>query len=157
MTDPDRWDEPGSGPVTARRRRRRWAAAVLVLPMLVLTGVLAVAWAAGTGGTCSGPVPGCASLRNAGDIPVTVSPTSTTSDGESSSATVVPPGEREVLRGTANDVRVETGQCLIVDGGPLWNARTIIDRTDAANGVWHPVDEWGARVQMHNGACPDGP
>ncbi|WP_186806243.1 hypothetical protein [Microbacterium aerolatum] len=53
------------------------------------------------------------------------------------------------------DVVVAAGQCLIVEGGPSWDARTVIDRTAAATGVLHPIDDWGARVQLHDDACPD--
>jgi len=125
--------------------------AVFALPLLAVTGILVVAWTAGVGGTCGGPVPGCGSLRNAGDVPVTVRAVIDQSDSE----TLVEGGKQVLLGGWRNEVRVDYGQCLVVEGGPFWDARTVIDRTADATGVWHPVDDWGAQVQLHNGPCPE--
>ncbi|WP_193597858.1 MULTISPECIES: hypothetical protein [Micrococcales] len=68
---------------------------------------------------------------------------------------VVAAGQRVLLGGSSNELHVDAGQCLIVEGGPSWDARTVIDRTAAATGVLHPIDDWGARVQLHDDACPD--
>jgi hypothetical protein len=124
---------------------------VFALPLLAVAGILVVAWTAGVGDTCGGPVPGCGSLRNAGDIPVTVRAVIDQSDTE----TLVEGGERVLLGDWRNGVRVDHEQCLVVEGGPFWDALTVIDRTTEATGVWHPVDDWGARVQLHDGACPE--
>jgi hypothetical protein len=137
--------------------RPSWA--VLALPLLVVTGILVVAWISGSENTCGGPVPGCASLRNAGDIPVTVrtatgqSDTGKEEDKERVEEVSVAGGERVLLSGWG-DVRVSPEQCLVVEAGPLWDVLTVIDRTTDATGIWHPVDDWGARVQLHDGECP---
>jgi hypothetical protein len=138
-------------PQRVRRGRRGSTLAVFVLPLLAVTGVLTVAWTTGLGDPCGGPVPGCGSLRNAGDTPVTVRAVTDPSDTEM----VVAAGERVLLGGTVNEVRVEAGHCLIVEGGPFWDARTVIDQTVSASGSWHPIDDWGARVYAVPGDCPD--
>lgn len=137
---------------TPRRRRGRLPAAVLVLPLVAVAGILSVAWTAGLGEQCGGPLPGCGILRNTGDTPVTVRAFVDDAVTES----VVGSGDRLMLRGVGNEVRVDAGQCLILEGGPFWNARTVIDRTQTPTGHWYPVDDWGARVQLHADSCPDG-
>ncbi len=138
-------------PQTVRRGLRVSPAAAFALPLLAVAGILVVAWTAGIEDTCGGPVPGCSSLRNAGDIPVTVRAVIDQPDTE----TLVEGGERVLLGDWRNGVRVDHGQCLVVEGGPFWDALTVIDRTTEATGVWHSVDDWGARVQLHAGACPE--
>lgn len=151
MSDVDPSVAPDSDLETVRRGLRVSSVAVFALPLLALAGSLVVAWNAGVEDTCGGPVPGCSSLRNAGDIPVTVRAVIDQSDTE----TLVEGGERVLLGDWRNGVRVDHEQCLVVEGGPFWDALTVIDRTTEATGVWHPVDDWGARVQLHDGACPE--
>ncbi|TFC90049.1 hypothetical protein [Cryobacterium sp. TMT4-31] len=105
MSDLDPSVDLDSQPQTVRRGRRGVTPAVLALPLLAVAGILVVAWTVGVDDTCGGPVPGCGSLRNSGDIPVTV--------------------------------------------------RAVIDCTTEATGVWHPVDDKGARVQLHDRPCPE--
>ncbi|POH71256.1 hypothetical protein C3B59_01220 [Cryobacterium zongtaii] len=140
-----------SQPQTVRRGRRGVTPAVLALPLLAVAGILGVAWTFGVEDACGGPVPGCGSLRNAGDIPVTVRAVIDQPDTE----TLVGGGARALLGGWSNGVRVDRGQCLTVEGGPFWDTLTVIDRTTEATGVWHPVDDWGARVQLHDRPCPE--
>lgn len=147
--DPSAALAPDSQPV--RRGRRGSTVAVVVLPLLAVTGILAVAWTVGVGDRCGGPLPGCGSLRNAGDNPVTVREVT----DQSVTDVVVAAGQRVLLGGSSNELHVDAEQCLIVEGGPSWDARTVIDRTAAATGVLHPIDDWGARVQLHDDACPD--
>ncbi|MDJ0348955.1 hypothetical protein [Cryobacterium sp. PH29-G1] len=142
---------PASDPQTVRRDLRVSSATVFAVPLLALAGILVVAWTAGVEDTCGGPVPGCSSLRNAGDIPVTVRAVIDKSDTE----TLVEGGERVLLGDWRNGVRVDHEQCLVVEGGPFWDALTVIDRTTETTGVWHPVDDWGARLHLHDGACPE--
>lgn len=151
MSDLDPSVALASDPQTARRVRRVSTAVVFALPLLAVAGILVVAWTAGVGDTCGGPVPGCGSLRNAGDIPLTVRAVIDQSDTK----TLVEGGERVLLGDWRNGVWVDHEQCLVVEGGPFWDALTVIDRTTEATGVWHPVDDWGARVQLHDGACPE--
>ena len=127
--------------------------AVFVLPLVALSAILLVAWNAGVGGTCGGPVPGCGSVHNAGDIPVTVRAVIDQPETE----TLVEAGTQTLLGDWRSGVRVNDGQCLFVEGGPFWDALTVIDRTTDSTGVWHPIDDWGAQVQLHNGPCPDPP
>ncbi|KGJ74472.1 hypothetical protein GY21_10570 [Cryobacterium roopkundense] len=124
---------------------------MFALPLLALVGILVVAWTAGVEDTCGGPVPGCSSLRNAGDIPVMVRAVIDQYDTE----TLVEGGERVLLGDWRNGVRVDHGQCLVIEGGPFWDALTVIDRTTEATGVWHPFDDWGAWLWLHGGACPE--
>ena len=63
--------------------------------------------------------------------------------------------ERVLLGYWRNGKGIDRGQCLVVEGGPFWDALTVIDRTTEATRVWHPVDNWGARVQLHDGACSE--
>jgi len=142
-----------SDPQTARNSRRGSALAVFVLPLVALSAILLVAWNAGVGGTCGGPVPGCGSVRNAGGIPVTVRAVIDQSETE----TLVEGGKQVLLGGWRSGVRVDYGQCLVVEGGPFWNVLTVIDRSTDWTGVWQPIDDWGAQVQLHNGPCPDPP
>lgn len=143
-------------PQRVRRGRRGLTWATFLLSGLAVAGVLGVAWVTGFGDPCGGPLPGCGNLRNAGDLPVTVQAITSTPAGDQVSTAVVVSDERGVLRGATNEVRVEAGHCLIVEGGPFWDARSVIDRTTESTGVWHPVDEWGAWVTLHDGPCPDG-
>lgn len=134
----------------AKRSRRGLTPAVLALPLIALTGVLIVAWASGLGDACGGPLPGCGNLRNAGEAPVTVREVV----GQSRTEVDVATGERVMLGGSSNEVRVDPGQCLVVEGGPFWDSRTVIDRTAAtAEVVWHSVDDWGAWVYLREGEC----
>ena len=150
MSDRDPSVAPAD-PQTVRRGLRVSPAAAFALPLLAVAGILVVAWTAGVGDTWGGPVPGCSSLRNAGDNPVPVRAVIDQSDTE----TLVEVGERVLLGDWRNGVRVDHGQCLVVEGGPFWDALTVIDRTTEATGVWHPIDDWGARLQLHAGACPE--
>ena len=143
-------DEPTS-------RRRLWA--VFGLPILVVTGVLAIGWFSGLGNTCGGPVPGCGALRNAGSIPVTVRGVAEQSGAvaeRSGTEVEVAGGERVLVDARSSQVRVDPGQCLVVDSGPLWNISTVIDRSTESARVWHPIDDWGARVRLHDGECQGG-
>jgi len=151
MSDLDPSVAPASDPQTVRRGLQVSSAPVFALPLLALAGILVVAWTVGVEDTCGGPVPGCSSLRNAGDIPVTVRAIIDQSDTE----TLIERGERVLLGDWRNGVRVDHGQCLVVEGGPFWDALTVIDRTTELTGVWHPLDDWGARVQLHDWACPE--
>ena len=151
MSDLDTSVARASDPQTARRGLPISSAAVFALPLLALAGFVVVARTAGVEGTCGGPVPGCSSLRNAGDIPVTVRAVIDQSDTQ----TLIAGGERVLLGDWRNGVRVDHEQCLVVEGGPFWDALTVIDRTTEATGVWHPVDDWGARLELHDGACPE--
>lgn len=117
------------------------------VPALTVAGVLTVAWFISDAEGCGGPVPGCGTLQNVGEVPVTVRAESETG------ATPVESGDRVPLRGAHPAVWVDAGQCLTADGGPFWDARAVIDRTEEATGVWHPIDDWGARVQLRDDGC----
>ena len=153
MSDLDPSVTLASSAQAAGRGRRGSTLAVFVLLPVALSGILVVAWNAGVGGTCGGPVPGCGSVRNAGGIPVTVRAVIDQSETE----TLVEGGKQVLLGGWRSGVRVDYGQCLVVEGGPFWNALTVIDRATETTGVWHPIDDWGAQLQLHNGPCPDPP
>lgn len=112
-------------PQRVRRGRRGSKLVAFGLPLLAVTGVLTVAWTTGLGDSCGGPVPECGSLRNAGDTPVTVREVA--ADPGSDTESVVAAGERVLLGGVVNELRVDARQCLLVEGGPFWDARTVID------------------------------
>lgn len=124
--------------------------AMFALPFLAVAGILGVTLLTAGPEPCGGPVPGCASLRNSGELPVTVQ---LTVEGRETSTLTVGPDERIVLSG-AIAVWVGAGQCLTVAGGPLWDTRAVTDRRDDATGSWHPIDDWGARVSLYDGRCP---
>ena len=147
---------PAPVPQRERRGRRGFAWGTLLLPAIAVAGVLGVSWVSGVGDTCGGAVPGCGNVRNAGDVPVTVRALTPTAGAEEVTTTVVSPEERALLRGVVNEVRAEAGQCLLAEGGPFWNARTVIDRTADTTGAWHLVDDWGARLILRDGICPEG-
>ena len=138
-------------PQLVRRGRRGSTVAMLVLPLLAVTGILSVAWTVGVGDRCGGPLPGCGSLRNAGDNPVTVREVT----DQTVTHVIVPAGQRVLLGGSSNELHVEAGQCLLVEGGPFWDARTVIVQSAETTGMSHPIDDWGARVQLHHDACPE--
>jgi hypothetical protein len=54
--------------------------------------------------------------------------------------------KRVLLGDWSNGKGIDRGQCLVVEGGPLWDALTVIDRTTEATRVRHPVHNRGARV-----------
>lgn len=142
--------DPRSG-----RRRTPTGLAVIVLPLLALAGVLVFALLAPGPHTCGGAVPGCASLRNAGELPVTVETLVGQVDGEDErQENVVAAGARVLLTGESNAVRVDAGQCLRVGGGPFWTTVSFTDRVGQDAGQWQVIDDWGARVQLESGRCP---
>ena len=151
MPDRNRSANRAPDPGTARGHPGR-TFALFGLPLVALTGALAVALVLPGSNTCGGPITGCGNLRNAGEIRVEIQPAGGTAD---EGTVTVQPGERVLLVGTASDVRVDAGQCLIVEGGPFWDARTDIDRVAEATGLWHEVDDWGARVRLRDGPCLD--
>lgn len=136
----------------ARRRRGVGLGIPILISTVVGAAVLSVAWVSGWGDDCGGVLPGCGNLRNAGERAVSVQATGASAVEEPDS-TLIAPGQRGVLVGVTNHVRVDAGECLIVDGGPFWQARTVIDRTAQDTGVWHRIDDWGARVTLHEGDC----
>lgn len=149
MADRDRSaflaDDTGS----ARGHRGR-TFALLGLPLLAVAGVLAVSLVIPGADTCGAPIPGCGNLRNAGQIPVDIQAAGGTADV---GTVTVQPGQRVLLFGPATEVRVDAGQCLTVEGGLFWNARTDIDRVAEPTGLWHTIDDWGARVHLRDGPC----
>jgi len=147
---------PSSAPQPQSGSRRRYAGvAVTVLPLLAVTGALAIAFFAPGSGTCDGAVPGCAVLSNVGETPVAVEALSVDADGEQvRSEYVAAAGARALLFGETSAVQVDAGQCLRVDGGPLWSTVSITDRVGEDTGLWYEIDGWGARVQLANGSCP---
>ncbi|MFE7843567.1 hypothetical protein ACFUTX_00075 [Microbacterium sp. NPDC057407] len=155
MPDLDPSAAPTPVPPRVRRGRRGLPWYLFVLPAIAVAGVLGVAWISGVTDACGGPVPGCGSIRNTGEHPVTVRAL-TPADGNQAMTYQVPPDDRALLLGAVNEVWVDAGQCLLADGGPFWNVPTIIDRTGDETGAWHPVDDWGARVHLHDGPCPEG-
>jgi len=137
------------------RRRPPIGLAVIVLPLLALAGVLVFALLAPGPRTCGGAVPGCAALRNAGELPVTVETLVGEVDGvDERQENVVAAGARVLLTGESNAVRVDAGQCLRVGGGPFWTAASVTDRVGQDAGQWQVIDDWGARVQLESGRCP---
>lgn len=142
-------------PHRVRRGRRGLTWATFLLPAFAVAGVLGVAWAAGVGDSCGGPLPGCGNVRNAGNLPATVQSTNLTASDGGYLTSVVAPGERAVLWGAQNEVWVEAEQCLIADGGPFWDARTITDRSAEPAGRWYRVDDWGARLHLFDGVCAE--
>lgn len=129
------------------------------LPLVALIGVLVVLLVSPGPQSCGGSVPGCGSLRNAGDLPVLIRSApplpvrAETGVADEQATHTVSPGERALLVGETTDVWVEAGQCLSVEGGPLWSALAQIDRVSESTGAWHPIDDWGARVQLSEGRC----
>lgn len=123
---------------------------VFIVPLLLLTGVLLVSQFTPNADPCAGGVPGCGSVRNAGDTAVTLQAT----DGGDVRTIEVPAGERVVMSSDTSAIRVEPDQCLMVEGGPFWSAVSYTDRTGQDTGVWHPIDDWGARVHLATGSCP---
>ena len=110
-------------------------------------------------GDCGGPVPGCGNILNSGDIPIVIERTTTAPDGNAQALPrtfTVAPGERAILLGATNAVRVDADQCLTIEGGPFWTAVTHIEQATDAPGVWMPIDEWGARVHLTGGPCEEG-
>lgn len=149
MADRDRSAVRARDPGTARGHRGR-TFALFGLPLLAVVGVLAVSLVIPGSNTCGGPVPGCGNLRNAGPVPMDIQAAGGTADV---GTVTVQPRERVLLFGTVSEVRVDAGQCLIVEGGPFWNARTDIDRVAEPTGLWHAIDDWGARVHLRDGPC----
>ncbi len=149
-TSPPSARQPQSG-----KRPRYTGIAVTVLPLLAVVGALAIAFFASGSGTCDGAVPGCGVLNNTGEIPVTIEALTVDADGEQvRSEYVAAAGARALLFGETSAVRVDAGQCLRVDGGPLWSTSSVTDRVDQDAGLWYEIDGWGARVQLANGSCP---
>lgn len=133
--------------------RPRWP--VFVLPLLALIAVLVIPLVTPAASTCGGGIPGCGSLRNAGETAVVVEFAQRGGDGvEDKTEREVQAGERALLIGDANAVFVDAGQCLKVDGGPFWTATSYTDRTGQDTGEWHPIDDWGARVTLGSERCP---
>lgn len=149
MADRDRSAFLAGDPGTARGHRGR-TFALLGLPLLAVAGVLAVSLVIPGSDTCEGPIPGCGNLRNAGQIPVDIQAAGGTADV---GTVTVQPGERMLLFGPVSEVRVDAGQCLTVEGGPFWTARTDIDWVAEPTGPWHAIDDWGARVHLRDWPC----
>ncbi len=80
--------------------------AVVVLPLLAVTGILVVAWTVGVGDRCGGPLPGCGSLRNAGDTLVTVREVT----DQSTTEVAVTAGHRVLLGGSSNLLEADAGK-----------------------------------------------
>lgn len=139
-------------PAPGRGRRGLTLAALLGLPAAGVAAILTGIVVPPGGGDCGGPLPGCGNLRNAGEAPVTVQATHT--DGTVTTSTV-PPGQRGVLTGVTNAVAVEPGTCLTVDAGPFWTATTHVSTPPHSERQWVPIDDWGARVQVATGFCPE--
>jgi hypothetical protein len=142
-------------PVRSRPAVRVSETLLFVLPILLIGGVLVGAYLVAASERCGGPVPGCGMIRNTGDLPIAVR--GVTADGQAGAAvpTTVKPGNRVLLVDATGLVRVNGGQCLRVQGGPLWNAESYIDAGDSPGGRWHPVDDWGARVEVFDSPCAD--
>ncbi len=134
---------------TPRRGGRGHPLALFGIPIGIAILLLGAAFIVPGRGDCAGPIPGCGSLRNAGDLPVTVQ--TTNADGGQATLTV-PPGERALLTGLTNTVAIDPGHCLTVDGGPFWTATRSV-QSDPLQTVWVPVDDWGARVHLTQGPC----
>jgi len=126
---------------------------LFALPLLALVATLAATQSVSANDPCGGPIPGCSSLSNAGSLPVTVR--AVTSDrAERPRLVTVDAGKRAQLLAPANEVHVEAGQCLVVEGGPWWSTRTKVDQLESARGRWHTIDDWGARVRLSASGCP---
>ena len=142
-----------------RGRGGRWRLLGLFgLPLVALVGVLTVA-AVTHDGDCGGPVPGCGNLLNAGEIHILIERITTSSGGDEQTlprTSTVPAGERAILLGVTNAVRVDPGQCLTVEAGPFWTALTQVEQASDEPGRWVPIDEWGARVHLTDGPCEEG-
>lgn len=127
----------------------------LVLPLLALVGTLAATQLVSANERCGGPIPGCSALSNAGELAVTVrAAASGTAAERPQRPLTVEAGTRAHLLAPANEIRVDAGQCLLVEGGPWWTTRTLVDRLGSARGQWHVIDDWGARVRLSDSACP---
>ena len=119
-------------PQLVRRGRRGSTVAVLVLPLLAVTGILSVAWTVGVGDRCGGPLPGCGSLRNAGDNPVTLREVT----DQSVTEVVVAAGQRVLLGVLFREVVVDPADgwgsdcgvvpVVIVEVQPAWQRRAAL-------------------------------
>lgn len=136
-------------PPTRARGGRGHPLTLFGIPTAVAVLLLGAAFFAPGGADCGGPIPGCGSLRNAGDLPITVQTTHL--DGDQTTFTVAT-GERALLTGLTNAVAVNPGHCLTIDGGPFWTATSTV-QSDPDQTMWVPIDDWGARVHLVQGHC----